>query len=1160
MAAFTVNECTIGPNFKQEGEDVDDFATEDIRDLASVFEYAQLSDHFEEASTWCESRGARTLGEVAALSDSLERHLGLRIVEARRLRKALAARLAVDGFTPAPPSLDVGIPGLKGLVDILHTARLGGHLHEAQEWSTNMGAATLPELSLHAQDLGKHLGLREMEQRRLEKAFIAHTGGPATSDEHGNKLHEMDGGEMPLGIAASYPAQVPGLTELLVKIHLSEKCCDVEKWCAKMGATSMEDIVSFASHFLNDLGLKPFEKQRFMDAVHEQPRGELPWQVAEAQAIPEDEVVLGLFEFLKQARLLHLWAATQEWCTEHGAVVLEDFVEHADNFEDDFGLRPLEECRFRKALGKAAEIGVWARRAVNERMERLQTEQNRQEEEKLLKEAQRKEESERKERRERREKELGEAEGRSLSAREAAETAEKEALQAELRALRSALWDMKEDLYQTNEDLKTQAWKKEAAAAKIQAMFRGLQGRAEADEKRFEAQAKVLQDEALALTAKLQAKGKKKKKKGKKGAPKQVPAPPPPPGPREKPDPKDPKVIVVGGLNRTTKEDRIKEFFKKYGEVEDIDMKRFPGENSGLALVRFIDETSVNQVLGSDDTKDVNMGPDPPYTKENEMVVVKRHDGMAVRTELRGLLQVVRLAAVIRIQRAVRQKRNWRLEQKLLREKEESEWNPPATISDVRKELARVRQCIDELRMEMEVKQALGRERTLNKIENAREKGDLAEKARLEAAAVDAAESARIEQLKDMARKSLEHRLSLVGLVLGDEDGVSGSVSTGAAVAAGDDVSVATADKPVPMVPGLQELFEKALLSKYLGDAQAWCSQNGATHITFVYDQVEALIIYLKLKMMERSRLEKAVGALAPPAIHIVTTIDLAEIAPGDGDEDRVGDQSAGTPLGQASTPRVHVTFDDGAGVQGGGEATADGTTDATNAGGETAPGSAAGGDAVAVGTPGGVAIADVNAFGDSGGGATISPGGAAEVGSVANVEAGGLDEETANAGGNEARVGDQGDKVNCGDGMDGVGGNPGDGPPPNTANEDAGHSGDVGGDASDGSSAARSSPRDHSAAGDASPHAARRSGRRTHNNPHLNPPQPLPGPGSYNSNARRHSPSSTFGSSQTPRELPWVKDGLASKRRSVTGFTSGMGHPKDRPKAHTQTQPAPHR
>merc|ERR1719325_151888 len=59
---------------------------------------------------------------------------------------------------------------------------------------------------------------------------------------------------------------------------------------------------------------------------------------------------------------------------------------------------------------------------------------------------------------------------------------------------------------------------------------------------------------------------------------------------------KDEKVttVFVGGLRKSTSEDKVTAHFAKFGQVDNVDIKRLPdGTSRGFAFVKFIERDSV---------------------------------------------------------------------------------------------------------------------------------------------------------------------------------------------------------------------------------------------------------------------------------------------------------------------------------------------------------------------------------------------------------------------------------------------------------------------------------------------------------------------------------------------------------------------------------------
>jgi len=79
-------------------------------------------------------------------------------------------------------------------------------------------------------------------------------------------------------------------------------------------------------------------------------------------------------------------------------------------------------------------------------------------------------------------------------------------------------------------------------------------------------------------------------------------------------------TVFIGGLRKTTEEDRVHAHFAKYGEVEHVDIKRLPeGTSRGFAFVRFKDEESVERVIEAH----------AKHMIDNKWVEVRRRDSVA---------------------------------------------------------------------------------------------------------------------------------------------------------------------------------------------------------------------------------------------------------------------------------------------------------------------------------------------------------------------------------------------------------------------------------------------------------------------------------------------------------------------------------------------------
>eukprot|EP00439_Symbiodinium_sp_Y106_P060760 s1364_g9.t1 len=110
--------------------------------------------------------------------------------------------------------------------------------------------------------------------------------------------------------------------------------------------------------------------------------------------------------------------------------------------------------------------------------------------------------------------------------------------------------------------------------------------------------------------------GSKKEKKGDKSG-------------KKKPKSND-MVIFVGGLRKTTEEDRVTAHFAKFGQVEQVDIKRLPdGTSRGFAFVKFSDHDAVEKVIDAH----------AKHMIDNKWVEVKRHDGIAASAGLTSSMQ-----------------------------------------------------------------------------------------------------------------------------------------------------------------------------------------------------------------------------------------------------------------------------------------------------------------------------------------------------------------------------------------------------------------------------------------------------------------------------------------------------------------------------------------
>merc|ERR1719440_38610 len=79
-------------------------------------------------------------------------------------------------------------------------------------------------------------------------------------------------------------------------------------------------------------------------------------------------------------------------------------------------------------------------------------------------------------------------------------------------------------------------------------------------------------------------------------------------------------VVFVGGLRKTTEEDRVTAHFAKFGQVEHVDIKRLPdGTSRGFAFVKFADPEAVERVIDAH----------AKHMIDNKWVEVRRRDSMA---------------------------------------------------------------------------------------------------------------------------------------------------------------------------------------------------------------------------------------------------------------------------------------------------------------------------------------------------------------------------------------------------------------------------------------------------------------------------------------------------------------------------------------------------
>ncbi|CAK9021302.1 RNA-binding protein squid (Heterogeneous nuclear ribonucleoprotein 40) (HNRNP 40) [Durusdinium trenchii] len=90
----------------------------------------------------------------------------------------------------------------------------------------------------------------------------------------------------------------------------------------------------------------------------------------------------------------------------------------------------------------------------------------------------------------------------------------------------------------------------------------------------------------------------------------------------KKPKREDDKVttVFVGGLRKSTSEDKVIGHFAKYGQVESVDIKRLPdGSSRGFAFVKFADKDSVHRCVEAKAS----------HMIDNKWVAVRPHGGTA---------------------------------------------------------------------------------------------------------------------------------------------------------------------------------------------------------------------------------------------------------------------------------------------------------------------------------------------------------------------------------------------------------------------------------------------------------------------------------------------------------------------------------------------------
>lgn len=95
-------------------------------------------------------------------------------------------------------------------------------------------------------------------------------------------------------------------------------------------------------------------------------------------------------------------------------------------------------------------------------------------------------------------------------------------------------------------------------------------------------------------------------------------------------------TVFVGGLRKSTSEDKVAAHFAKYGQVDSVDIKRLPdGTSRGFAFVKFTDKESVDKAVEAKAN----------HMIDNKWVAVRPHGGSAFQAAQhaeREKMQVVR--------------------------------------------------------------------------------------------------------------------------------------------------------------------------------------------------------------------------------------------------------------------------------------------------------------------------------------------------------------------------------------------------------------------------------------------------------------------------------------------------------------------------------------
>merc|ERR1712151_670963 len=95
-------------------------------------------------------------------------------------------------------------------------------------------------------------------------------------------------------------------------------------------------------------------------------------------------------------------------------------------------------------------------------------------------------------------------------------------------------------------------------------------------------------------------------------------------------------TLFVGGLRKTTSEDKVAAHFAKFGQIENVDIKRLPdGTSRGFAFVKFKDKEATEKVIEAKAS----------HMIDNKWVAVRHHGGSELSAQKTAEAETVAAAA-----------------------------------------------------------------------------------------------------------------------------------------------------------------------------------------------------------------------------------------------------------------------------------------------------------------------------------------------------------------------------------------------------------------------------------------------------------------------------------------------------------------------------------